>query len=79
MDWNEVESNWDRFKPVAKIRWERLSDNELKLINGKREELCAKIQQAYGISRQEAERQIADWLDSQGQFASSAQQQQQQQ
>lgn len=74
MDWNQVERDWERFKPVARIRWERLSDNELKLIHGKREELCARIQQAYGVSRQEAEQQIADWLKLQGQFVPTAQQ-----
>jgi len=74
MDWNRVERDWLRFKPVAKIRWERLSDNELKLVNGKRDELCAKIQQAYGVSRQEAERQIAEWLKTQDPSAYSVQQ-----
>jgi uncharacterized protein YjbJ (UPF0337 family) len=74
MDWSQVEYDWQQFKPVVKRRWERLSDNELKLVNGKRDELCAKIQQAYGVSRQEADRQIINWLNAQSQMAHSAQQ-----
>ena len=74
MDWSQVEHDWHQFKPVVKRRWERLSDSELKLVNGKRDELCAKIQQAYGVSRQEAESQITDWLNAQGHLARSAQQ-----
>ena len=61
MDWNRIERDWWQYKLSAKRRWDRLSDNELTQVNGKRDELCAKIQQAYGISRREAEMQIADW------------------
>lgn len=62
MDWDRIEWNWQRFSLKAKHRWNRLSENELKLIRGQRDELCAKIQQAYGIGRCQAELQIADWL-----------------
>jgi len=61
VDWNQIEQDWRQYKLSAKRRWDRLSDNELMQINGKRDELSAKIQQAYGISRREAELQIADW------------------
>lgn len=61
MDWYQIERDWQRYRFSAKRRWDRLSENELKQINGKRDDLCAKIQQAYGISRQEAELQIAEW------------------
>lgn len=74
MEWNQVEDDWQRFRPAAKRRWERLSDNELKLVNGKREELCAKIQQAYGVSRDEAQSQITAWLNAQDYVTQGAQQ-----
>jgi uncharacterized protein YjbJ (UPF0337 family) len=61
VDWNRIERDWQQYRLSAKRRWDRLSENELRQINGKHDELCAKIQQAYGISRQEAELQIADW------------------
>jgi len=74
MDWNQVEHDWQRFRPAVKSRWERLSDNELKLVNGKREELCAKIQQAYGVSRDEAQSQITAWLNAHDHVTQGAQQ-----
>jgi uncharacterized protein YjbJ (UPF0337 family) len=61
VDWNRIERDWQQFRHSAKRRWDRVSDNELRQINGKHDDLCAKIQQAYGISRQQAELQIADW------------------
>lgn len=65
MDWNQIERDWQRYRRSAKRRWDRLSENELRQINGKRDDLCAKIQQAYGIGRDEAEFQIADWTHEQ--------------
>jgi uncharacterized protein YjbJ (UPF0337 family) len=61
VNWDRIERDWRHYKLSAKGRWDRLSENELKHINGKHDDLCAKIQQAYGISRHEAELQIADW------------------
>ena len=61
MDWNRIERDWRQYRFSAKRRWDRLSENELVQINGKRDDLCAKIQQAYGINRRGAELQIADW------------------
>jgi uncharacterized protein YjbJ (UPF0337 family) len=61
VNWNRIEHDWQQYRLCAKRRWDRLSENELMQINGKRDELCAKIQEAYGIRRPEAELQIADW------------------
>jgi uncharacterized protein YjbJ (UPF0337 family) len=65
VDWNQIERDWQRYRLSAKRRWDRLSENELRQINGKRDDLCAKIQQAYGVGRDEAELQIADWTHEQ--------------
>jgi len=65
MNWSTIEEQWSHYKLRAKMRWSRLSDNELAYINGKHYELSAKIQQAYGIRREDAELQIAHWADEQ--------------
>jgi len=62
MDWNRIKEHWDQYRLNAKWRWDRLSDNELRLVNEEYDDLCAKIRQAYGVSRGEAELQIADWI-----------------
>ena len=66
MNWSTIEEQWSHYKLRAKMRWSRLSDNELAYINGKHYELSAKIQQAYGIRREDAELQIAHWAAEQG-------------
>ena len=44
----------------AKEKWGRLTEDDWKIIEGKRDQLLGKIQQRYGIAREEAERQLAD-------------------
>jgi uncharacterized protein YjbJ (UPF0337 family) len=51
VDWNRVEGNWKKMKGKAKEKWGRLTDDDLALINGKREQLEGKIQERYGIER----------------------------
>ena len=62
MNWSTIERQWGHYKRLAKMRWSRLSDNELAYINGNHYELSAKIQQAYGVRREDAELQIAQWV-----------------
>ena len=61
MNWEQVEGRWKQLMDSAKENWSKLSDDELQQISGKREQLAAKIQETYGISRREAEKQVWDW------------------
>lgn len=58
MNWDIVEGNWKQFRGKVKARWGNLTDDNLDVIAGKRTELAGKIQEAYGLSLEEAERQI---------------------
>ncbi len=61
MAWDRVEGNWKQLKGKAQEKWGKLTNDQLDVINGRRETLAGKIQEAYGIGKDEAERQIADW------------------
>jgi uncharacterized protein YjbJ (UPF0337 family) len=65
MNWERIEGNWEHYRGNAKRRWLKLTDEQLDLTWGKREELAAKIEQAYGISRDQAEKQLASWQGAQ--------------
>lgn len=58
MNWDIFEGNWKQFKGKVKARWGSLSDDHLDMIAGKRMVLSGKIQEAYGITKEEAEQQI---------------------
>jgi uncharacterized protein YjbJ (UPF0337 family) len=58
MNWDIVEGNWKQFKGKVKAQWGKLTDDHLDVIAGKRAELAGKIQESYGITKDEAEEQI---------------------
>ncbi len=58
MNWDRIEGNWKQFKGKVHAQWGKLTDDDLDVIEGRREELAGRIQEVYGISKDEAERQI---------------------
>ena len=61
MNWDRIEGNWREFKGKAKQQWGKLTDDDLDVVDGRREELAGKIQNRYGIAKDEAMRQIDEW------------------
>jgi uncharacterized protein YjbJ (UPF0337 family) len=61
MDWEQVESKWKQLMSSAKENWSKITDDDLHKISGKREQLAGKIQEIYGVTRREAEKQVWDW------------------
>ena len=61
MNWDRVEGNWKTFKGQVKQQWGKLTDDDLDVISGKREELVGRIQNTYGLARDEADRQVTEW------------------
>ncbi len=58
MNLDIVKGNWKQVKGKVKAQWGKLTDDQLDVIDGKRVELAGKIQEAYGVSKDEAEEQI---------------------
>jgi len=65
MNWKFIEVNWKHYKGNAKRHWVKLSDDELEVIAGNREQLAEKIRQVYGVSPEIAEKQLASWQGAQ--------------
>lgn len=61
--WDRVAGQWKQFQGDLKRKWGRLTDDELMQINGNRDVLAGKIQERYGIAKDEANRQIDDWAN----------------
>jgi uncharacterized protein YjbJ (UPF0337 family) len=65
MNWDRIEGNWKQLKGNVKQQWGKLTDDQLDVIAGKRDKLAGKIQESYGISKDEAEKQLAAWQERQ--------------
>lgn len=58
MNQDIFEGNWKQFKGKVKEQWGKLTDDDLDVVGGRRDQLVGRIQERYGIARDEAERQI---------------------
>jgi uncharacterized protein YjbJ (UPF0337 family) len=66
MNWDRIEGNWKQLKGKAKQQWGKLTDDQLDVIAGNRDVLAGKIQESYGITKDEAEKQLDDFADRYG-------------
>ena len=66
MDWNHVQGGWKQLEGKVKAKWASSLLINLTAINGRHEELEGKIQQRYGIAKDQARKDIDDWFTSQG-------------
>jgi uncharacterized protein YjbJ (UPF0337 family) len=64
MNWDQLAGNWKQIKGRAKQQWGKLTDDDLDVAAGKRDELVGKVQQRYGVTKEEAERQVDEWQKS---------------
>ena len=61
MNDDRMEGNWKQFKGKVKEQWGKLTDDDLDVIAGRRDQLLGRIQQRHGIARDDADRQVQDW------------------
>ncbi|MBX3448252.1 MAG: CsbD family protein [Planctomycetaceae bacterium] len=63
MNWDQAQGNWKQFSGKIRERWGEFTDDDLEKVKGRREQLEGAIQERYGISREEAHRQLDEVLD----------------
>jgi uncharacterized protein YjbJ (UPF0337 family) len=61
MNWDRFESHWTQVIGRAKEEWGKLTDDDFKVVAGRRDQLLGKIQERYSVAKEEAERQLAEW------------------
>jgi uncharacterized protein YjbJ (UPF0337 family) len=61
MNWDQIEGKWKQAKGAVKQQWGKLTDDDLDVIDGKQDQLLGKIQERYGITREEAQKQLDSW------------------
>lgn len=61
MNKDRIEGNWKQFKGKVKENWGRLTDDDLDIVAGKRDQLLGRIQERHGLSQEEASNQLVEW------------------
>lgn len=61
MNKDQIEGNWKQFKGKIKEQWGKLTDDDLDVIAGRKDQLIGRIQERQGVAKEEAEKQFSEW------------------
>lgn len=64
MNEDRIGGNWKQFKGKVKEKWGDLTDDDMTVVEGKRDQLIGKIQERYGYEKDRAEKEVKEWEDS---------------
>jgi uncharacterized protein YjbJ (UPF0337 family) len=64
MNWDQIQGNWKTFRGQVQQKWGKLTDDDLDIVNGKREELSGRLQSRYGYAKEHAEKDIEEFCRS---------------
>jgi uncharacterized protein YjbJ (UPF0337 family) len=65
INWDIIKGKWNQVKGEARKQWGDLTDSDWEQIAGERDKLIGKLQERYGWSREEAERQADEFSERQ--------------
>jgi uncharacterized protein YjbJ (UPF0337 family) len=58
MNWDQVKDNWKQMQGKIKEKWGKLTDDDLKVIGGMKDQLIGKLQERYGYQKEQAEKEV---------------------
>lgn len=61
MNKDVIAGNWKQLVGKAKVQWGKLTDDDLAQIEGRQDQLVGRIQERYGLAREEVERRVRAW------------------
>jgi uncharacterized protein YjbJ (UPF0337 family) len=64
MNENQLKGNWEQMKGKVKEKWGKLTDDDLDVIAGKKDQLVGRLRERYGQKQEEAEKALKEFEDS---------------
>jgi uncharacterized protein YjbJ (UPF0337 family) len=61
MNWDQVKGNWKQFTGKVRERWGKLTDDDMAMVEGRRDQLAGRLQERYGIAKEQAESEIDEF------------------
>lgn len=63
MNADELKGKWEQFKGKLREKWSKLNDDDWQQVKGDKEKLVGKIQEKYGIGKEQAEKELHDFFN----------------
>jgi len=64
VNWDSIEGNWKQYQGKAKQKWGKLTDDDLTVIKGRRDELEGRLQTHYGYAKEKVQAEVDNWMSS---------------
>lgn len=64
MNWDQIKGNWTQLKGKVKEKWGKLTDDDLTVVEGKRDQLVGILQERYGVKKEQAEKELDQFIQS---------------
>lgn len=64
MNMDQIKGDWKQIQGKVKAKWGKLTDDDLTVIEGKRDELAGKIQERYGMAKEAAQNELEEFCKS---------------
>ena len=65
MNWDQMEGKWKQLTGGVKKQWGKLTDDDLQYMAGSKDQFVGRLQERYGIAKEEAQKQADEWLQAQ--------------
>ncbi len=66
MNWDSIQESWKQIRGRVTAQWGPSGNDVRGMTKGRREQLCGRTCQRYGISKEEANRHIDGWIKEPG-------------
>jgi uncharacterized protein YjbJ (UPF0337 family) len=63
MNEDTMKGKWKEMTGKLKKKWGKLTDDDLTFVNGSKEELSGKIQKHYGYAKEQADKEVHDFMN----------------
>ena len=64
MNTERAAGNWKQLKGKIKEKWGKLTDDDLRVIEGKQDQLAGKLEERYGLAKEKAQKDAQDFYKS---------------
>jgi len=62
MNWDQIEGKWSQMKGDVRQKWGKLTNDDVEFMAGSKDKLVGRIQERYGVAKEDAEMQVDEWV-----------------